>query len=357
MAPPTQLDELTHARIAIRRCRAALPARAKENQRSGLSRSTSLPIHPDAKLSDVLHEFDRDMLRRVVCDLYRGQAVRLMQRVADAFGWERVADITRANAVEWLARLAEQGRAGSTTNDNLKKFVMFGKFLVQGGYVTTTPFGGIQRARVVSGPGMRPIALDEFRTLISWLGSRDTWQTRKRARYYTLAFLTGLRHNELRGLIVSDVQGVDLMIRASVSKSRKTQHVPLCAVTRELLAVQNRGKGPNDALFNPVPRRETLVLDCERAGIDTTGIGMHSLRNGYATALDQAGVPMGSVAKLLRHASPQISLTHYIRPDDRAKIEAVARVATAVCGDDETRSPPRPARTPGLGAVPAGVCD
>ncbi|MCH8270069.1 MAG: hypothetical protein IH985_02520 [Planctomycetes bacterium] len=48
-------------------------------------------------------------------------------------------------------------------------------------------------------------------------------------------------------------------------------------------------------------------------------------------------MPMGSVAKLLRHANPQISLTHYIRPDDRAKIDAVAKVALAAGGGSSAR--------------------
>lgn len=43
------------------------------------------------------------------------------------------------------------------------------------------------------------------------------------------------------------------------------------------------------------------------------GIGWHSLRYAYATLLDAAGAPLGTVQALLGHSSPEITRETYFR--------------------------------------------
>ncbi|MCH7961642.1 MAG: hypothetical protein IIC49_04850 [Planctomycetes bacterium] len=62
-----------------------------------------------------------------------------------------------------------------------------------------------------------------------------------------------------------------------------------------------------------------------------------------ARGADPERYPVVAVAKLLWHNNPQISLTHYIRPDDRGKVDAVATIALAVGNGPPARwttSPP-----------------
>lgn len=217
------------------------------------------------------------------------------------------------------------------------------------------PLNDISRARAVDGEGPRPLSVDEFCTLFCWLDRTGTKQMRTRSRFYALGFLTGLRYGEMKGLRVADIRDDHLVVWAGVSKSRKTQRVVLCDATRKLLTVQAAGKGPGDPLFDPAPRRETLRADCGRAGVDPTRIGMHSLRKGFATELDARGVSPGTVAAMMRHATPTITFQHYIRPDERATIERFAKMATAVGGEESGGGTPQD--HPECPSLDANVCD
>ena len=61
----------------------------------------------------------------------------------------------------------------------------------------------------------------------------------------------------------------------------------------------------------------------ERTGVD---FSMHTLRRLYAMTLADAGVPLETIARMMRHESPVTTMRCYLKADPRRMDEAQARV-------------------------------
>lgn len=65
----------------------------------------------------------------------------------------------------------------------------------------------------------------------------------------------------------------------------------------------------------------------ERSGVD---FSMHTLRRLYATTLADAGTPLETIARMMRHESPETTLRCYLRADPRRMADAQAKVDAAL---------------------------
>ncbi len=61
----------------------------------------------------------------------------------------------------------------------------------------------------------------------------------------------------------------------------------------------------------------------ERCGIKVTP---HSLRRLYAMTMADAGVPLETMARMMRHASPATTMAYYLKEDPRRMREAQSEV-------------------------------
>lgn len=159
----------------------------------------------------------------------------------------------------------------------------------------------------------------------------------------------GARWGEMRSLVWCDVDlgEATVTLRGSTTKTEKARCVP---ITREFAAelerlraldarALGRAPGATDRVFlSPQghPHREDTtnarrvyrrMLDA--AGIERIdGIGrrldVHALRGTCATALARRGVAVNVAQRLLGHATPDMTMKHYVRMDDgdvRAAVE------------------------------------
>lgn len=168
------------------------------------------------------------------------------------------------------------------------------------------------------------------------------------ALIYTLLCCTGLRAKEARGLSVKDfrldVETRHLVVSAGLAKNRTANVVPLAPDLAAALRIF-LGKKLPEAQALPVPNKAAWMLREHMKAARTAYIAagksateregrsrspflevdrdtdrylpfdFHSLRGAASVLLQQAGVPVGFVQKILNHKAPILTLGNYTNPD------------------------------------------
>lgn len=154
----------------------------------------------------------------------------------------------------------------------------------------------------------------------------------------SLAATMGLRRAEVADLRLSDFEDGFVTIRGKghgpdgkeatkrVSEAARRELEPWLAVrpasTTDALLVKPSGE-PMD--FHAVAYRVRRLS--ERTGVE---FSMHTLRRLYAMTLADAGVPLETIARMMRHESPVTTMRCYLKADPRRMDEAQARVDEAL---------------------------
>jgi integrase/recombinase XerC len=149
------------------------------------------------------------------------------------------------------------------------------------------------------------------------LNAGQKWSSRHAV--YLVALFTGLRRNELRSIVWSDVdlKSRSLRIREDVGKSKRNDSIPLhesAVQVLEQLKPANVSMG--DLVFASIPTIETLKRDYKRAGIllkddAERTVDFHTLRATFATRLIKQGVQPSYLKELMRHADIKTTNEHY----------------------------------------------
>jgi integrase len=151
---------------------------------------------------------------------------------------------------------------------------------------------------------VRWLTRDEYRRLIA---AAEASEKAPWLRWFiVLAVNTGMRKNEMLGLEWSrvDLEARLVYLEPPDQKARRYDSVPLNeAATAALEALQAVADGPE--VFPVASVKRSFKTACRGAGIDDFRI--HDLRHTCAAWLVQAGVPLRTVADVLRHS--EISTT------------------------------------------------
>jgi len=152
---------------------------------------------------------------------------------------------------------------------------------------------------------------------------------------YQVALSTGLRVNELRSLTVGDFNADLRALRLDEhwTKGRKGGLQPLPIRLAEALERETAGKASGEPLLCvPTQPARTLAGDLKRAGIPKWTpegkVDFHSLRNTYASLLDQAGASPKENQTLMRHSMAALTMETYAR----ARQDRLSAMAEAVGG-------------------------
>ena len=221
---------------------------------------------------------------------------------------------------------------------------VFAHALVRG-VLTRSPIDGLrpdEKPRQKNARGIERLSPDTVTTLL------DAAATPRWKAALGLAALAGLRLGEVRALRWADIDGDVIRVRNSATpagtiKSTKTEagnrSVPLDQQLRAIL-LEWRLASPRSldtdhvvSTWNGNAVSETSVrkaLAVASTGIEAEGrLSMHSLRHSYASNLVLAGVPVTTVALVIGHANPAVTLSIYAR-DQRSEAQVVAEVLAAV---------------------------
>ena len=203
------------------------------------------------------------------------------------------------------------------------------------------PLRGLERrnAEVDIRHPRRALSHEETSKLISaTLGSGKKAQNltpETRARVYLLAYLTGLRKQELASLSSSSFRLDDspptVTVAAACSKHRRKDVLPLHPDLVSQVRKWIKGLEPGDKLFPGLGRKklsEMIQKDLKRAGIayrteegiaDFHAAGRHT----YITQLLRSGVSLPAAKELARHTDVKMTMRYtHIGIQDQAKAVA-----------------------------------
>lgn len=285
----------------------------------------------------------------------------LNARLLPAFGDRFASEITTEELQSWLEAQHGQkclGRhkgvlSASTVRKIESVLSMVFRFGVKTKRIPSSPMAGVERTSVETddddhedardGP-MRILTPDEIRQILIACP-----RGRIRAFFSVLA-LTGLRRLEIFRMRWNWIRFEKGVLRIRKAK-RKSSRFPLSErLAREL---RELGPGaPNDLVFPGFSRnarrgdrgdRQKQLTDMRgplrdvlaSAGVDPSGVGLHTFRRSFATAIeDLPGVRLSHVIALLRHSRKGAGTTAvYLHPSRKRLLETLGEYERLIFGD------------------------
>lgn len=264
---------------------------------------------------------------------------------------ETVADVqgSLARVETLLHTLQSAGRSGNTLQHYAEALAAFCTWCVDRDYLPLDPLRKLRAIDTTPHRTRRALTREEIARLLQCCAAH-------RSLLYEVALTTGLRANELRHLTIQsiDVEAHCLRLEADWTKNRTASLHPIPAAlvprllraahTHDAEALYRRFKARHvpDAplLYVPHDPSGTLALDLAAASISrVTAAGIvdfHALRVTYGTLLDQSGATGKEKQTLVRHVTPGLTESVYVKTYD-TRLE---RLAEAV-GDIVLNAPSR----------------
>ncbi|WP_442483398.1 tyrosine-type recombinase/integrase [Aeoliella sp. SH292] len=239
-----------------------------------------------------------------------------------------------------LRKIRKKPPALRTLNHYVQAVQGWCRWLVKNGRLSVSPVEGLTtyNAKTDIRHKRRALTIDEVTKLVaSARSSSEVVQgtgPELRARLYTLAFLTGLRRQELASLTPSsfDLKSTppQLTVAAAFSKHRKEDELALHPELIRSIPSWLRGLNQKAPLFPKLAHRKTWLMvkkDLERVGIPyKTSAGyadFHSLRHTYVSMLLGNGVSLTQTQKLARHDDVRMTIGYNNHTDLIAQADAL----------------------------------
>ena len=258
----------------------------------------------------------------------------VQRRLLPASGALRLDRIGRPAVERWFDALSRKTPgAANMTLAVLRQIVSAAK---AAGHVGTDPVAGVR-----PNPGRkltRFLSAEEIgrlhRTLDRLVEERSS--RGPQADIIRLLLLTGCRKSEILTLRWSEVDG-DMLRLAEAKTGPRT--VWLSEAAQAVIARQRR---TGSAFVFPSPRDPTRPQSCQlglwhraRREVGIEDVRLHDLRHTVASQAVAKGVPLPTVARMLGHAQPTMTL-RYAHVGDREAEAAAERIgkaiAVAMCG-------------------------
>ena len=266
-------------------------------------------------------------------------ANRVLERqLIPAFGHLPLDSIRRIDVERWFDTYSRAAPGGA--NKALEILSQIMNAALAAGQVETVPVKGI--AKNPRPKLTRFLSADEIERLHRVLDRLvDEWPSRRQqADIVRLLLLTGCRKGEILKLRWSEVDSDRLNLAHTKTGPRR---VWLSRAAQGILARQPRAAGP---YVFPSPRHPDKPLSPtlpfwrrarKEAGLDD--VRLHDLRHTVASQAVARGVPLSTVARMLGHADPRMTL-RYAHVGDRDLQAAAERVGKAIEAAMETGESP-----------------
>ena len=252
----------------------------------------------------------------------------LNRQLIPAFGRLTLDVIRRTDVERWFDAYSRTAPGGA--NKALEILSQIMNAALAAGYVGASPVKGI--AKNPRPKLTRFLSAEEIERLQCVLDRLVDERPSRRPQtdVVRLLLLTGCRKGEIMKLRWSEVDGDRLNLADTKTGPRR---VWLSRAAQAVLARQPRGAGP---YVFPSPRdparplSDTLSLwhrARKEAGLDD--VRLHDLRHTVASQAVARGVPLSTVARMLGHADPVMTL-QYAHVGDRDLQAAAARIGKAI---------------------------
>ena len=270
-----------------------------------------------------------------------------------------IEDISLRDVEKWRMERQSAGVKASTINRCTASLRSVLSWAVKHGFIESNPLGKLEILREHdSDIKVRYLASDERIRLVTALDTREKRLREGRERHnkhhkergydllpalngefsdylkpmILISLNTGIRQNNLFSLQWKDIdfESNAVMLRASVTKSGKTLHLPINSVVVKTLTAwraQSSDTAP-DALVFPSPRSGGKFDNCKKVWMSLMkeakieNFRWHDMRHDFASQLVMRGVDLNTVRELMGHADLKMTLRYaHLAPE--AKMKAV----------------------------------
>lgn len=291
-----------------------------------------------------------------------GHVHEVASRVLRIAGVENLSQLSPERVQRALESLKRTGASTRTLNHARGAVRSFSRWLMMNGLTRSdttaalSPVKGTDTRRE-----RRALTHDEAAILVNLTEQRGPVfggvNGKDRAIAYRLALGTGFRANEIRQLLVADVDtlGCSIRVRAGSAKNRRETTQPIAQELADALSAYfatAQAKGNGKAFKLPQRTADAMRGDLRRARVwwcrnastsaerrsrwrsgllswsDSAGrvADFHSLRVSYITHLVAGGVNIKAAQELARHSDPKLTLGVYTRlglSDTRRALQAL----------------------------------
>jgi integrase len=236
--------------------------------------------------------------------------------ILPALGHLKLEDISRAIVFDFLEsearRIRKSGLQGTLANRELTVFSGLFRYAVRAGQLEHSPVFGIEKI-VQQQPKDRRLSDAEIAVMWPAVGEGSDVALRK-GLALKLVLVTGARPG---AVLAMRRQDVDLKARTwtiPVTKKARNLIVPLSRLAIDLIGEAMR-LSDGEQLFNtPARNLSHTTADVCRAH-KIARFSPHDLRRTCATGLSKLGTPQFMIARVLGHADPTVTGSHYIIDD------------------------------------------
>lgn len=262
-----------------------------------------------------------------VTDKHREQVLHSLEWLAEAAGWQKLADLTAEGLESVLAQMRGLGKSARTRRDYLQHARQFASWCVRRKRLASNPFAGLESPNSEADRRLihRDPTPEELGKLFAYLErgpQRRGMPACCRACGYRVCLGTGLRAGELRQLERPwfHLERATLSLPGRVGKNRRPVLQPL----PPWLVEQLRGyfPGPTWERFPAHDPGQVLSEDLVAAGVPLILPGpeapehftFHSFRVHFITELcrDPQNT-LKTVMELARHSDPKLTLRIYAK--------------------------------------------
>ena len=299
-------------------------------------------------LLDHLKEFIAELNRLGRNDRYVRQRQAELRRLFQECRWRVLGDIQADAFVKWRQGQTESPK---TLNEYLLAANTFIKWVTRSKRLSFE--NPLQFVEKISEAGKetyhrRPLTEEELSSLIRVSG--------KRGVVYLTAAHTGLRRNEMRTLVWTDVSlqsdSPFVAVQPGNAKNRKKQPIPLHPEVAEALKKLRAEVRPalTDRVFGDLyPSWNAFRRDLKLAGIKNiddpnSKVHFHSLRHTLNHRLQENGVVPTMAQHLMRHSNINLTTRTYINASSLPLADALKKVPAILAKPKEYT----PIRTPKL---------
>ena len=213
--------------------------------------------------------------------------------------------ITRAQAESYISKRIEQGVAASTINREITVLKLMLSRAVRWEYLSANQVAGLKPLREPSGR-TRFLSLEEIERLLTACEASASPYLRA---FAVLALNTGMRRNEILGLMRKSIDWANRMVTLADTKNGEARHVYLNdAALDALRSLPPRLDTPH--LFPIGPNQTTMLFRraVKRAAIED--FRLHDLRHTFASYQAMSGVAARGLQSLLGHKDPRMTMRY-----------------------------------------------
>jgi len=230
-----------------------------------------------------------------------------------------------------LRTLQAADAAGKTLQNTAESLKAFCAWCVHRNYLDHNPLTGLAAFDTTPRTVRRALTFEEAAKLMAAAPPH-------RALLYRVAFVTGLRYNELRSLAIDDLDDMNcgLRLHAEWTKNRKPGFQRLSPeLVKDLREFASRGEAgklykrfynrkdtkillpASPLLYLPRYASRDIGKDLAAAGIEQRAfagkVDFHACRTTFATLIDQGGATAKETQTAVRHMNPELTMGTYVK--------------------------------------------